>query len=222
MPVKHSEVGRLFPVTYMLGFAEIEDNCYPVFIVLSNWPLVCWGRVGPDSSVSILGVFGRFKVGDRDEGFREWWVIVFVGLDATFLYVKAARLYVNFLAYDFIDVFDWGLRLWSRLVFVAIFNSRCLSEFKAFVGVVESPFVCVLLGMKVWSTLLGMFGSCRFCEFDFGSGVGFEGHSASKTGEDWRYLRRVFIRLGSEIFLDVVVKFGTVAAESIRRHLNLL
>lgn len=57
--------------------------------------------------MTIFGMFGRFKVSDGNECLWEWWVVVLVSLDAAFLKVEGAGVYVYFLANDFVNVFDW-------------------------------------------------------------------------------------------------------------------
>jgi len=82
MTVEYSEIGRLLPISHVLWFWEIEYNCYPIFIVLPDWPLVSRGRVGAYRAVPILWMLGRVKVRNRDKHLRQLGVIVLARPDA--------------------------------------------------------------------------------------------------------------------------------------------
>lgn len=65
-----------------------------------------------------------------------------------------------------------------------------------------------------------MLGGGGFGEFDFRGGLAFESHAASETAEDGGYLGRILGVLGGHFLGLVVIQLGSVATESVGRHLN--
>ena len=68
--VEESEVSWFFPVSYIVRFGKVEYDSTPIFVVFSDRPLIGGGRICSDSAMSILGVFGGFKVADGHEHLR--------------------------------------------------------------------------------------------------------------------------------------------------------
>lgn len=185
MPVEHPEIGRLLPVSHVLWLREVQYDGHSVLVVLAHWPLVGGSGVGPDGAVTVFGVLGRLKVGDRHEYFGQRWVLVLINPHAPVLDAETLGLDEYLLADYLVDLLHRRLGLAARLVLVGILDCRGLGELQSFVGVVKLPLLVVLLTVEVGCALLGIFGGGWLGYFYFGVGIRFEGDAASHARKNW-------------------------------------
>ena len=167
-------------------------------VLVPNWSLVGGSRVSFDGSMCIFWELGLFEVGDGGHYFWEGRMGILLYFDASFLWFIGFGLDEDFLPDDLICLLDGTLGFGSGLVFVdTTFNCWIFSHLQSLVRMVVCRlFVLVLLAVEVRRSFLRMFGCCRFGQFDFGGGVGFEGHTWSEAGEDGRYFGRVLAWFG--------------------------
>jgi len=180
--VENSEVGRLFPITYVLWFCEIEDYGDPILVVLTNWALVGRSGVCSDRPMGIFGVLGGLEVGDGLQSFGQSRMHILIHFDASLLEIYDPGLNENLLTDDLIDLFGGGFGFRTRLVLIAVLNRRSSAELKFFVRCVGLLFFVVFFRVKERSAVLVVLGRRGFGEFDFGRRFSvFEGKPASQA-----------------------------------------
>ena len=120
MSIKNSKVGDLLPFSAVFGLWDIQNNSHSILIVISDGALICGRGICFDMSIRLDTVFGRLKIRDWQQHFRQGWVGV---LDHSYIphpQILILGIQVNFLPHNFIRLPNRRLGLGPRLVLISI------------------------------------------------------------------------------------------------------
>lgn len=196
MAIEHSKISWFFPIAAVFRFCEVQDDGNSVLVVLANRSLISWSRIRSDSSMPVLRMLGRLKVGDWDQNFRQLRSAVLTSPDAPLFDIVELRLKIDLFSDDLVHHLCGGFWFRSGLVLVAILDCARLRQFQLLVRCVERFPLVVFFAVEKRSALLRVFRRGGFWKLDFRRRIGLQSHPCAKTGKDRRNLGRVLWRFG--------------------------
>ena len=105
--IKYTKIRRLFPISSMLGFSEIQYYSHSVFVVLPDWSLVRGRRISPDGSMSVFGMLGGLEITNGHEHLGQHGVTILMRPDTPILNMKRFGLDKYLLPHNLIHLLYW-------------------------------------------------------------------------------------------------------------------